>query len=65
MRSVAYDADGRKKAGSWGFIEGITDTRYTFASALRQKYVEETFRQHLEQVGVTVRQPPLLRGSRD
>ena len=56
-RSVAYDAEGREKDGSWGFIESISDTRYTFASVLWQKYVEEIFRKRLEQVGVTVKQP--------
>ena len=39
------------------FIESINDTRYAFASVLRQKYVEDIFRHRLAQLGVTVHQP--------
>ena len=55
--SAAYDAKGqeRKEHGAWGFIEGISDTRYRFASVLRQKYVEEIMRGKGAEVGVQVR----------
>ncbi|KAI8627955.1 FAD binding domain-containing protein [Xylariaceae sp. FL1651] len=53
--SAAYDANGEEVFGrGWSFVEGITDTRFKFASVLRQKYVEEICRAKLETLGVKV-----------
>ncbi|KPI41839.1 Phenol 2-monooxygenase [Cyphellophora attinorum] len=62
--SAAFDREGRErtKDGAWGFIEGISDTRYTFASVLRQKYVEEILRRKGEEVGVEVNAPCAFEG---
>ena len=49
--SAAYDSSGKEKKGAWSFIEGISDTRYAFASVLRQRFVEEIFRGRLGEVG--------------
>jgi phenol 2-monooxygenase (NADPH) len=62
--SAAFDREGkeRTKDGAWGFIEGISDTRYRFASVLRQKYVEEILRRKGEEVGVEVHAPCTFEG---
>jgi phenol 2-monooxygenase (NADPH) len=61
--SVAYNDKGEEKQGAWGFVEELGaaaakgETRYGFASVLRQKFVEEIFRKRLSEVGVEVKQP--------
>jgi len=54
--SAAYDQSGTEVFGrGWSFVEGISDTRYRFASVLRQKFVEDIFRQRLRaEFGVNV-----------
>ncbi|KIW18125.1 hypothetical protein PV08_02413 [Exophiala spinifera] len=53
--SAAYDATGTEVFGrGWSFLEGITDTRFKFASVLRQKFVEDIFRAELKKYGVQV-----------
>jgi phenol 2-monooxygenase (NADPH) len=53
--SAAYDTEGREVFGrGWSFLEGINDTRYKFATVLRQKYVEDIFRAKLKRLGVEV-----------
>lgn len=53
--SGAFDADGNEVFGrGWSFLEGITDTRFKFASVLRQKFVEDIFRAELDKFGVHV-----------
>lgn len=53
--SAAYDAEGNEVFGrGWSFLEGIDDTRYKFATVLRQKYVEDIFRAKLKKLGVEV-----------
>lgn len=66
-RSAAFDRDGRERGqgegGAWGFIEGLgEDTRYGFASVLRQKYVEEILRARGEGVGVDVMEERVFEG---
>jgi phenol 2-monooxygenase (NADPH) len=66
-RSAAFDRDGRERGpgegGAWGFIEGLgEDTRYGFASVLRQKYVEEILRGRGEGVGVEVMEERVFEG---
>lgn len=62
-RSVAFDDQGQEKEGAWGFIEELGEameqgeTRWGFASVLRQKFVEDILRRRLSEVGVEVRQP--------
>lgn len=64
--SAAFDRHGaeRKENGAWGFIEGISDTRYRFASVLRQKWVEEILRGKGAEVGVQVHAPHVFEGLR-
>lgn len=53
--SAAYDAQGNEVFGrGWSFLEGIGDTRFKFASVLRQRYVEDIFRNELTGFGVQV-----------
>lgn len=53
--SAAYDAQGNEVFGrGWSFLEGIEDTRFKFASVLRQRYVEDIFRKELTGFGVQV-----------
>ena len=53
--SAAYDPKGNEVFGrGWSFLEGIEDTRFKFASVLRQKFVEDIFRGELKQFGVEV-----------
>lgn len=53
--SAAYDAQGNEVFGrGWSFLEGITDTRFKFASVLRQRFVEDIFRAELSDLGVQV-----------
>ncbi|KAI0142944.1 FAD binding domain-containing protein [Xylariaceae sp. FL1272] len=53
--SAAYDVTGKEVFGrGWSFVEGISDTRFKFASVLRQKYVEEIFRGELRGLDVEV-----------
>ncbi|KIW79519.1 hypothetical protein Z517_06131 [Fonsecaea pedrosoi CBS 271.37] len=53
--SAAYDTTGTEVFGrGWSFVEGLEDTRFTFASVLRQKFVEDIFRAELGRLGVTV-----------
>lgn len=55
--SAAYDKEGREVFGrGWSFLEGISDTRWNFATVLRQKYVEEIVRARLEGMGVKVKE---------
>ena len=50
--SAAYNTKGEEVFGrGWSFLEGIEDTKWTFASVLRQKYVEEIFRGKVEELG--------------
>jgi phenol 2-monooxygenase len=56
--SAAYDSKGREVFGrGWSFVEGIEDTRWRFASVLRQKYVEGIFEGRLSEMGVEVKAP--------
>ncbi|KAJ4417740.1 hypothetical protein N0V82_006014 [Gnomoniopsis sp. IMI 355080] len=57
--AASFDAEGNEIQGrGWSFLEDISDTKWNFASVLRQKYVEEIFRLALvEQYGVTVHAP--------
>ena len=53
--SAAYNAKGEEVFGrGWSFVEGIEDTRFRFASVLRQKYVEDIFRAELAKLGAKV-----------
>ncbi|KIW03590.1 uncharacterized protein PV09_05344 [Verruconis gallopava] len=53
--SASYDGNGNEVFNrGWSFLEGISDTRYRFATVLRQKYVEDLFRAKIQQLGVTV-----------
>ncbi|EXJ91603.1 hypothetical protein A1O3_00151 [Capronia epimyces CBS 606.96] len=53
--SAAYDATGNEVFGrGWSFLEGIEDTRFKFASVLRQKFVEDIVRAKLNELGVQV-----------
>jgi phenol 2-monooxygenase len=53
--SAAYDSRGDEVFGrGWSFLEGIEDTRFKFASVLRQRFVEDIFREELRQFGVEV-----------
>lgn len=53
--SAAYDTTGTEVFGrGWSFLEGIEDTRFKFASVLRQKFVEDIFRAELKKFGVEV-----------
>lgn len=55
--SAAYDENGSEIFGrGWSFLEAIADTRYNFASVLRQKYVEDIFRAKLKNLGVEVQE---------
>ena len=62
--SAGYDKDGVEVFGrGWSFLEGIEDTRWRFASVLRQKYVEEIFRRKLAKMdGVEIRAPSSFEG---
>ena len=61
--SAAYDRDGREVFGrGWSFLEGIEDTRWNFATVLRQKFVEEIVRGRVEEMGVRVKAPAEFRG---
>jgi phenol 2-monooxygenase len=62
-QSAAYDRDGREVFGrGWSFLEGIEDTRWNFATVLRQKYVEEIVRARVEGMGMGVKAPAEFRG---
>jgi phenol 2-monooxygenase (NADPH) len=62
-QSAAYDREGKEVFGrGWSFLEGIEDTRWNFATVLRQKYVEEIVRGKLEGMGVKVRERAEFRG---
>lgn len=56
--SSAYDKDGNEVFGrGWSFVEQIAkdgDTRFGFASVLRQKFVEGILRRRLAELGVRV-----------
>ena len=53
--SAAYNSQGVEVFGrGWSFLEGIEDTRFKFASVLRQKFVEDIFRKELGKFGVEV-----------
>lgn len=53
--SAAYNPKGEEVFGrGWSFVEGIEDTRFKFASVLRQKFVEDIFRAELDKLGVKV-----------
>ncbi|KAK5086737.1 hypothetical protein LTR05_003905 [Lithohypha guttulata] len=58
--SSAYDKDGKEVFGrGWSFVEQTArdgDTRFGFASVLRQKFVEQIMRGHLQKYGVSVNQ---------
>jgi phenol 2-monooxygenase len=50
--SAAYNTKGEEVFGrGWSFVEGIDDTRFKFASVLRQKFVEDIFRAELANLG--------------
>lgn len=56
--SAAYDRHGKEVFGrGWSFLEGITDTKWAFASVLRQKFVEEIFTERLKEMGQGVCAP--------
>lgn len=56
--SASFDAQGNEVKGrGWSFLEDISDTKWNFASVLRQKYVEEILRGALARYGVTVHAP--------
>ena len=62
-QSAAYDKDGEEVFGrGWSFLEGIEDTKWNFATVLRQKYVEEIVRGRLEGLGAYVKSPAEFRG---
>ena len=64
-QSAAYDKDGKEVFGrGWSFLEGIEDTRWGFATVLRQKFVEEIVRRRVEGVGVGVKENAEFRGLR-
>ncbi|KKY14081.1 putativedichlorophenol 6 [Phaeomoniella chlamydospora] len=47
--SAAYNQKGEEVFGrGWSFLENVQDTKWDFASVLRQKYVEEIFRGKIE-----------------
>lgn len=53
--SAAYDLDGNEVFDrAWSFVEDISDTRYRFASVLRQKFVEDIMRDKLAALGVEI-----------
>jgi phenol 2-monooxygenase len=53
--SAAYNTKGEEVFGrGWSFVEGIEDTRFKFASVLRQKFVEDIFRAELANLGAKV-----------
>lgn len=64
--SAAYNTKGEEVFGrGWSFLEGIEDTKWTFASVLRQKYVEEIFRGKVEELGkgrCTIQTPAEFKG---
>ncbi len=61
--SAAYDKDGKEVFGrGWSFLEGIEDTKWNFATVLRQKYVEEIVRARLEGMRVYVKAPAEFKG---
>ena len=54
--SAAYNAKGEEVFGrGWSFLEDVKDTKWGFASVLRQKYVEEIFREKIEELGTRER----------
>ncbi|KIV86233.1 hypothetical protein PV11_01858 [Exophiala sideris] len=54
-QSAAYDKSGTEVFGrGWSFLEGIEDSRFKFASVLRQRFVEDIFRAELKKFGVEV-----------
>lgn len=56
--AASFDAEGNEVKGrGWSFLEDISDTKWNFASVLRQKYVEEILRGALARHGVTVHAP--------
>lgn len=56
--AASFDSEGREVHGrGWSFLEDISDTKWNFASVLRQKYVEEILRGALARYGVTVHAP--------
>lgn len=56
--AASFDAEGNEVKGrGWSFLEDISDTKWNFASVLRQKYVEEILRGALARHGVTVHTP--------
>lgn len=56
--AASFDAGGKEVKGrGWSFLEDISDTKWNFASVLRQKYVEEILRGALARHGVTVHAP--------
>jgi phenol 2-monooxygenase (NADPH) len=61
--SAAYDRDGKEVFGrGWSFLEGIQDTRWRFATVLRQKFVEEILRRKLDVLGQGVCAPHSFEG---
>ncbi|KAI1324185.1 FAD binding domain-containing protein [Xylariaceae sp. FL0255] len=53
--SAAYNAEGEEVFGrGWSFVEKIIDTRFRFASVLRQRFVEDILRAKLRNLGVEV-----------
>ncbi|KAL9112307.1 MAG: hypothetical protein Q9227_003425 [Pyrenula ochraceoflavens] len=60
--SAAYDKNGQEVFGrGWSFLEDIQDTRWNFATVLRQKYVEGILRRRLAEMGVFVKAPASFR----
>lgn len=56
--AASFDAEGNEVHGrGWSFLEDISDTKWNFASVLRQKYVEEILRRALARYGATVHAP--------
>lgn len=56
--AASFDWKGTEVHGrAWSFVEDISDTKWDFASVLRQKYVEEILRAALARYGITVHAP--------
>lgn len=59
--AASFDSEGNEVQGrGWSFLEDISDTKWNFASVLRQKYVEEILRAALEEYGITVHAPAVF-----
>lgn len=56
--AASYNWEGNEVHGrAWSFVEDISDTKWNFATVLRQKYVEDILRGALVRYGVTLHAP--------